>query len=310
MTDAPSSLRPLVIVNPRAGTGAGAATARLEELLRAQGLHPDVRVTSGPGHASELAAEAQAEGRSMVVAAGGDGTVSEVVNGLLQPGGSPDAPVLGILPLGSGCDYVKTFGIDAQIEQAAARIASDSAPVPVDAARISFTTLDGPAQRVFVNIAEAGIGAEVVEAASQLPRRLGPAVYFTAFWKTLPRFSRRHAMLQDPASDQVLYEGSVMNVVVAIGRVFGGGMRVAPDADPADGLLDVQVHAGSKLDFVRALPKVYRGAHLPHPRIHEHRVSSLRLECEPAALIEADGEVLGTTPATFEVLPHALRLKV
>jgi diacylglycerol kinase family enzyme len=100
-----------------------------------------------------------------------------------------------------------------------------------------------------------------------------------------------------------------MDLVVPVGQVFGGGMRVAPAADPSDGLFDVQIHFGSKLDYVRGIAKVYRGTHLPHPRIREVRCASVQVGCDPPGLIEADGEVVGVTPATFRVLPGALRLK-
>ena len=92
-------------------------------------------------------------------------------------------------------------------------------------------------------------------------------------------------------------------------QVFGGGMRITPNADPSDGLFDVQIHMGSKLDFVRGIPKVYKGTHVPHPRVLEHLAAVVEVACDPPGLIEADGEVLGTTPATFRTLPAALRLK-
>jgi diacylglycerol kinase family enzyme len=101
-----------------------------------------------------------------------------------------------------------------------------------------------------------------------------------------------------------------MNLVVADAQYFGGGMRVAPDADPSDGRLDVQVQFGSKIDYVVGIAKVYRGTHIPHPRIRQAEVAELEIECAPPGLIEADGEVVGHTPATFRVLPAALRLKV
>ena len=86
-------------------------------------------------------------------------------------------------------------------------------------------------------------------------------------------------------------------------------MRVAPKADPSDGVFDVQIHFGTKIDYIRALPKVYKGTHIPHPRIREERARVVSIECDPIGLIEADGEVLGHTPATFRVLPAALQLR-
>jgi YegS/Rv2252/BmrU family lipid kinase len=293
--------RAYVIANPRAGRGtAGEAWEDLLRALHGRGLDPVGDLTQHPGHATELAERARRDGRELVVAAGGDGTVHEVVNGLLAHGPGPDVPSLGLVPFGSGCDYVKTFGIPTDLEGAVARIAS-ATPRVVDAGEITF---DG-GRRLFMNIAEVGIGPEVVDRAARLPRSLGGAVYFVAFWMTLPRFVRRRAVV---TIDAETYEGPMMNLVVAIGQVFGGGMRVAPQADPSDGLFDVQVHHGSKPDYVMGIPKVYKGTHLPHPKIREARGATVEVSCDPPALVEADGEVLGRTPATLRVLPGALRV--
>jgi len=285
-----------VIVNPKAGRGRGFA-----ELKAALG-EASFAETTARGHGVDLAAAARHEGIGMVIAAGGDGTVHEVVNGLLaeQTG---QMPVLGVVPLGSGCDYVKTFGIPSDLSAAVALLTSEKEPIAVDAGEVTF---DGGRRRFFANIAEVGIGPEVVDHASRLPRFLGPAMYFVAFCLTLPRFKQRTATV---AVDERKHDVQLTNLVIAIGQVFGGGMRVAPKADPSDGLFDVQIQTGSKTDYVVGIPKVYKGTHIPHPRVLEDRAATVSVRCEPAALIEADGEVLGNTPATFRVIPGALRLK-
>jgi len=285
-----------VIVNPTAGRGRGFA-----ELKAALG-DASFAETTARGHGVDLAAAARREGIGMVIAAGGDGTVHEVVNGLLteQTG---QMPVLGVVPLGSGCDYVKTFGIPQELSAAVALLTSEKEPIAVDAGEITF---DGGQRRFFANIAEVGIGPEVVDRASRLPRFLGPAMYFVAFCLTLPRFKQRTAAV---GVDDRNHDVQLTNLVIAIGQVFGGGMRVAPKADASDGLFDVQIQTGSKTDYVAGIPKVYKGTHIPHPRVLEARAATVSVRCEPAALIEADGEVLGSTPATFRILSGALRLK-
>ncbi|MEX2395303.1 MAG: diacylglycerol kinase family protein [Actinomycetota bacterium] len=288
-----------VIVNPAAGRGRAldAVTAAFE------GVALDVRIepTTRPGHGIELAAKAHREGVDIIVAAGGDGTVHEVVNGVLADD-TGYVPTLGVLPLGSGCDYAKTFRIPEDIGDAVKLIVSDVPPRTVDAGEVTFRE----GKRYFANIANCGIGPETVARAARLPKALGSAMYGIAFVLVLPRFKRRKAtvMLGDE-----LYEGPLTNLVVANAQVFGGGMRVAPNADPSDGLFDVQLQFGSKIDYVRGLPKVYKGTHVPHPRIREERVGVVTVECDPPAVVEADGEVLGTTPATYRVLPGAIRLK-
>jgi len=292
----------LVIGNPKAGRGRG--FDELRSALESTSIEFTIATTERRGHAADLAAGASRDGYDLVVAAGGDGTVHEVVNGLLRSDG--ERPLLGIVPLGSGCDYVKTFGIPTEVGAAVQLLASNTPPRTVDAGEITFRTKDGEGRRFFVNIAEVGIGPEVVDRATRLPRFLGPAMYFFGFLLTLPRFRQRTATID---VDGRTSEVGLTNLVVAIGQVFGGGMRVAPKADPSDGRFDVQIQTGSKMDYVAGIPKVYKGTHIPHPRIAEESGAIVTVRCEPDAMIEADGEVLGTTPATFRTLPGALRLK-
>lgn len=287
-----------VIGNPKAGRGTtdwGSILAGLDGA--------ELWLTEHAGQGTDLVKKARDAGVELIVAAGGDGTVHEVVNGIL--GAYPTA-ALGVIPLGSGCDYAKTFDIPSDVEGAVARIVSDRPPQVVDAGEIRCLRGTEESVRYFANIAEVGIGPEVVARASRLPRALGPAMYFAAFCLSLPRYERRTASIR---MDDETYEGPLMNLVVAIGQVFGGGMRVAPDADPADGRFDVQVQFGSKVDYVRGIPKVYKGNHLPHPRIQQSSAATVEITSTPRGLIEADGEVVGHTPATFRILPGALRLK-
>lgn len=297
-----------MIANPRAGKGEVAEEwEHLLALLHRNGFDPLGDLTQAPGHATELARAARRDGRELVVAVGGDGTVHEVVNGLLADGPGEDVPALGLVAAGSGCDFVKTFGIEAGIDAGLARLIRAGGHRRIDAGEVTFESPGGTRTRLFANIAEVGIGAAVVDRASRLPRGLGGAVYLLGFLLTLPAFRRPRATVTLPDGP---YEGPLTNLVVANGQVFGGGMRVAPGADPSDGLFDVQVQTGSKLDYVRGIPKVYRGTHVPHPRIVEARAGAVEVRCDPQTVVEADGEVLGTTPARFRVLPGALRVRV
>ncbi len=296
-----------VIGNPQAGRGV--ITKRWDELLgsmRRDGAEATGVLTEGPGHATELTTAAIHAEADMVVAAGGDGTVHEVVNGLLEEQ-SADGPVLGVVPVGSGCDYVKTFGIPIGIDGAVDRLLAETPTRTVDAGEIRCIRGDSEIIRYFANIAEVGIGPEIVARARRMPRSLGPLMYLAAFWLSLPRYEKRISAIR---MDRATFEGPVMDVVVAVGQVFGGGMRVAPKADPSDGVFDVQVHFGTKVDYLKGIAKVYRGTHIPHPRVQEELASVVEITCSPPGLIEADGEVVGHTPATFRTLPGALRLKV
>jgi diacylglycerol kinase (ATP) len=298
----------VVIANPRSGRGkVGKDLGEVERILRDEGLDHRIVLTTHPGHATEVARAALAGGERYLVAAGGDGTVHEVVNGMLRDGQPVAADaVLGVVASGSGCDFVRSFGLPGDAVQAAHRLAGDGVR-PIDVGKVTFTVGTAQATRYFPNIAEAGLGGAVVARASGLPAFLGPAKYFCGFWLTLPRF--RPAPIRLDADSQA-FQWRAHNVVVANCRFYGGGMQISPRSEPDDGALDVLVMVGPKSDAFTMLPKIYRGTHLPHRNIVELRVSRVRIDTDLPFRIEADGEVLGTTPATFEVIRNPIRVKV
>ena len=282
----------------------------MEETLRSLGLEPEVRTTEGPGDAARIARQGVGEGRRLVVAVGGDGTVHEVVNGILDAGDGTGAEecALGVIGAGSGCDFIRTFGLPGEPKAAASRLAGERTR-RLDVARISYVDPGGgTASRYFANIAEAGLGGSTAARAARLPAGLGPARYFFAFWATLPGY--RPGPVRIEADGEVVHEGRAVNVVVANCRFFGGGMEVSPRSDPDDGALDLLVFTGPKIDSFTMLPRVYRGRHLPHANVVELKGRRFHLAAEQPFRIEADGEVLGTTPATVEVVPSAIKLKV
>lgn len=297
-----------LICNVRAGRGrvAQSLSAIRSELDR-RGLEHDLFETSHAGHATEIARRRLEEGCRFLVAVGGDGTVHEVVNGMIDGDRAvePDA-VLGVVATGTGCDFVKTFGLPTEPAYAVGHLDGKDS-FAIDVGKVTYTR-DGREQvRYFPNIAEVGIGAAVVERAARLPRWLGPTVYFFAFWMTL----RKHkpARVKVDLVDRS-YEGPMNNLVVANCQYFGGGMRIAPKAVPTDGLLDVQIEHANKREAIAIMPRVFKGQHIPHPQIKEAKRVRVAIESERPLLVEADGEVLGTTPARFEVLKDVIRLKI
>ena len=306
-----SPFGPLVLIaNPNAGRGAvDKALPRIEGVLADKNLSYRIVRTTHPGHATEAARQALRDGERYLVAVGGDGTVHEVVNGMVENGGplAADA-VLGVVAAGSGCDFVRSFGLPGDPVQAAAHLAGDQVR-PIDVGTVTFTDQGVTRTRCFVNIAEAGLGGAVVARAAGLKagRFLGGARYAAGFWLTLPRF--RPAAVRLDANGQ--YRAwRAFNVVVANCRFYGGGMQISPNSDPGDCLLDILVMTGPKSDSFTTLPKVYKGAHLPHRNIAELQAAQLSLEADPDFPVEADGELLGTTPASFGIIPGAVRLKV
>jgi diacylglycerol kinase (ATP) len=299
-----------VIVNPHAGKRrVGEEIPELERSLQARGLPYTLHRTEGPGDATRLAQGALQNGGRFLVAVGGDGTVHEVVNGMFDEGKpiTPE-PVLGVVAAGSGCDFVRTFGLPGDVTRSCQHLLGENT-YPLDIGKITYVDGDGREQiRYFPNVAEVGLGASVAGRADRLPAGLGQSKYFFAFWLTLSRFKLAQLQVQ---ADRRTYEGTGVMVIVGNCQYYGGGMKISPRSYPGDGVLDVLIFKGPKSDAFTLLPKVYRGEHLPHPRIAEFRVKQLlRVEADRPLPVEADGEVLGFTPASFEVLPQAVLMKL
>ena len=299
--------RLVIIANPRAGQGK--VERHLPEIERAL---TDARLayrivrTTHPGHATEAARQALESGDRYLVAAGGDGTVNEVLNGMLDDGAAAYDALLGIVAAGSGCDLIKSLGVPGDAVRASQHLLTDAVR-HIDVGKVTFTDGGHEVTRYFANIAEAGLGAAVVARTTKLPRSLGAAKYFCGFWLTLPAF---HPAVVKLDADGSSFEWRAHNVVVANCQYYGGGMHISPKSQPDDGMLDVLAMVGPKTDAFTMLPKIYKGTHLPHRDIAEARARTVRIDANPPLLIEADGEMLGTTPATFAVVPNAIRVKV
>jgi len=314
----------LVVVNTRAGRGAMRhAWPKVREVLEAAGLEYEVAPTERPGHATELARAGIESGIRYVVAVGGDGTVHEVVNGMMGENGplDPEA-VLGVVPSGSGSDFGRTYGMAQDPAIAAQHLAGDTLWGRIDVARIAYTAFDGTAgQRWFANIAEVGIGGDVVVEAVQMPKWLGGLTYRLAAVKAITRFRPQRASIRmnaraatsraatEPLAD-VVHESPVSLVVIANGQFFGGNLRVVPRAIPSDGMLDVLIASGTKWDGIRMLQRMPSGTHIPSPNVLEYLANSLSMDAPRPMTVEADGEPLGTTPVTVDLVPAALRLKI
>jgi diacylglycerol kinase (ATP) len=299
-----------VVVNPHAGRRhVGEEVPELERTLRARGLPYRLLRTGGRGDATRFTREALEAGGRYVVAVGGDGTVNEVVNGMFDGEEKPIVPdpVLGVVAAGSGCDFVRTFGLPGDATRACHHLAGENT-YPLDVGRIGFTTPAGEEARYFVNVAEAGLGAAVAARAERMWSGIGQAKYFVGFWLTLPRFKLANVRIQ---ADARTYEGPAFLVVVGNAQYYGGGMKISPRSYPGDAVLDVLVFKGPKSDSFTLLPKIYRGEHLPHDHVQEFRVKRrLVIDADRPLPIEADGEVLGTTPATVDVLAQPIQMKL
>lgn len=301
----------VVIANPAAGLGDGGVVQRLRDGLDAQQFDYELMVTEGRGHATQLARDAVlSKNRRYVIAVGGDGTVHEVVNGLVdaeQGVAVAENLVLGVVSAGSGADFARTFGLDRPPEKLIAHLTS-STSMAVDLGRVRTMTADGNLRTaVFANVAEAGFGGKVARIAARLPRRLGPARYAAGIVVGWGGFRRVETTIVIDSSERT---DRVCNVVVANGQFFGGGMHVAPRALPNDGVFSVQSWGGSVTDVVRAARQLRSGTHLQRSDVRSWNSSTVTIRSVRPLMVEADGECLGATPASFSVLPAAISVKI
>ena len=297
----------VAVVNPASCAGkTGKAWPELRRALAAAGVEVEERLTREPGQATELTRQALRDGAGRVVAVGGDGTLNEVVNGFFDGDGAPIATdaVLGLVPSGTGGDFRRTAGIP--VGAAAAPILAAGANRPVDVGRL---TLDGAAARHFVNIADCGIGGEVVARVNRSSKRAGGTATF--LWHSLASLLSYRPRAARIEIDGTVEEGRYQNVVVANGRYFGGGMRVAPDADLGDGQFDVVLFGDlPKVRSITGIRRIYAGTHIGQPGIRMIRARRVRVTPleDPPLGFEMEGEEVGPAPATLEILPGAVRL--
>jgi diacylglycerol kinase (ATP) len=293
-------MRAGLIVNPRAGRGGGRPLARrIEEHLAARGLPC---ATSFSAAAGEIAAQAEAacrEGCDPLIVAGGDGSINEAVNGLMRAGGGAR---LGIVPAGTGNDFVKAAGIPGEWQQACERILAGEVRA-IDVGRCNG--------HYFVNSVGAGFDAEVARAARGIPWLRGNAVYGAALLAMLVRGVRRLRATIEDDDDRVVED--VTLIAVANGPYYGGAFHIAPGAVLDDGWFEVIVaRAVGRLGVLRFTPRVLAGTHLALPIIRHRRARRVTITCPEGLCVHADGEILADAAQRIEIelLPGRLRLLV
>jgi diacylglycerol kinase (ATP) len=239
-----------------------------------------------------------------VIAVGGDGTLNEVVNGI-----AGRDVVLATIPLGTGMDFGRTYGLPTKFDDAV-RVALEGDTRTVDAGRVSYRTWDGAdAERWFANVGSVGMSGAVAQRANGMSKALGGKVtFFYALTRVFFEWVNTDVTV---TLDDGERRGRMHDVVVANGVWHGGGMMLAPDAKPDDGLFDVVLIGDvSRVDFLTTAPKIYKGKHVGHPKVEVVRTARLTVDAGEHLPIEVEGEQVGTTPATFEVVRGALRVRV
>jgi diacylglycerol kinase (ATP) len=245
------------------------------------------------------------EGASRLVIVGGDGSVNEVVNGVVGAG----SVELAVIPRGTGWDFVRTFDIPRDLDRAI-DIALNGTVREIDAGSVTYRTWAGDeAQSYFANVGSAGISGAIAQRANESSKKLGGKVSY--YWATLAVFIRWQTGEMRVTVGDEARTGRMIDAMICNGRFLGGGMMMCPDARPNDGLFDVLLIGDvTKRDLAFVLPKTYTGKHLPHPRLELLRGRVVTVDADEPLPIELDGEQPGTTPARFEVVPRALRLRV
>jgi YegS/Rv2252/BmrU family lipid kinase len=295
------------LVNPASGNGVtGRRWPELAHRAATLGLAGETHLSEHPGHLIELAERAAESGASLVVAVGGDGTLSEVVNGLMRAGGEPE---LATIPLGTGKDFVRTYSIPSRFDDAV-RVALAGHARRIDVGRVAYRTWAGEsAERFVANVGSVGMSAAVAQRANGMSKALGGRTTF--FYALVRVFLEWQNTVVDVELDDEKRSGRMHDVVVANGRYHGGAMKLAPEAEPDDGLFDVLLIGDvNKLDFVTTAPKLYRGTHLAHPKVDLVRARTVAVEAAEPLPIELDGEQVGTTPVRFEIVRSAIAIRV
>jgi YegS/Rv2252/BmrU family lipid kinase len=297
------------LVNPASANGStGKRWPEIAHQAAAAGLEGDALISTRAGELADLTAQAVEGGARRLVAVGGDGTVYEVVNGLMRGGPHRDVE-LAIVPRGTGTDFVRTFKIPTKLDRAL-EVARDGRLQTIDLGRARYAAWDGSeADAYFANFGGAGISGAIARRANATTKALGGRISF--LWATLAVFARWKSAEIRVEVDGEQRSGPMFEVLATIGAYAGGGMHVTPDAAPDDGLFDTMLIGDvTKLDFVTTFPKIYRGRHLSHPKIEVLRGERVSIDADERLPITLDGEQPGTTPVVFDVVPGALRVRV
>ena len=287
-----------VLVNPYAGRTA-ANVEDVETAFASYGVRATITTTRSAQHLRSVVAHQISDGARDFVVVGGDGTAHQALNAIMttRPRSDPEM-TLSIIPSGSGSDFIRTFGHERGLNAGVARLRNP------DRYRIDVGRVAGSFGRAyFLNALNAGVAAASAATAARLPRNLGSKRYAIGFWLALAGFAQANIKAD---VDHHTFAGEAINVVVANGQFFGGGMNVAPRASLTDGLFDVQVFHGPRRRAFSVMPRVIRGSHLNHTAVRRYIGSDIELTVPDNWPIEADGELLGAGSVHVATIASAI----
>ncbi len=301
----------LVIVNPNAGIGKVSRDwGRISQMLDKHGFDYKALFTDGPLHAITLVAENIRSGYRKFIAVGGDGTMNEVVNGIFSQEEIPTTDIkAGMIPVGTGNDWVRTWGIPTDYEQAIQLLRKEFTMLQ-DAGLVSYYNSKRQGTRYFVNMAGLGFDGLVAQKTNADKRRGkgNPLLYFKHLLGSLFSYKSCNTTIRvDGREVKDLY----FSIGVGIGQYNGGGMRQAPDAIPNDGLFDLTlIRDLSKLSIVANVRRLYDGTIKKYHKVETMLGKKISVHCKTPILLEADGESLGHSPFTFDIIPQSVQVVV
>ena len=267
--------------------------------------------TEKPSHATEITRQAIKDGSDLVIGVGGDGTMNEIANGFFENRLiiNPDA-TLGILPSGTGCDLTRSLNIPPGLK-GALKVITEAPTIRMDVGKVRFKNHAGDdEERLFLNVADFGLGGEVVRRVTQRRLERKASSYVRCLITSMIRYKSKRIGIRVDGRD--LPRDEYLIGAIANGKLFGKGMKIAPGAELDDGLFDnILIRSMSFLEFCRHGWKLINGSHLSHPKISFIRGKKVEAfpEENDTVLLELDGEQLGSLPAIFEILPRNLAIK-
>lgn len=291
-------MRYLFIVNPVAGRGeAYKKWSVIKKEAEEELLDYDVVFTSEPGEGVFLAKAGVAKGFQVLVAVGGDGTINEVIRGIIEAGNSHQVK-LGVIAAGTGNDLIRTLGIPADVKKAV-QVLKNAREEKIDLGKINGD--------YFINTVGIGFdGAVAYEINTNVKWLKGTLAYLYGVLKTLIKYRSPKMLIK---IDEQIYEGRYFLVAIANGKYYGGGMMIAPDANVTDGLLDIVVIKDlPKLEVLKVFPKIFSGKHIQHSKAEVYRGKKIYLESSERVLIQADGELKGILPMGFSLEQQILSI--
>jgi diacylglycerol kinase (ATP) len=301
-----TNLRTVFLVNPASANGStGRRWPEIARRAAAAGLQGEPLFSRSAGELTELARSAADDGAELLVVVGGDGSIHEVVNGIA----SREGVEIAVIVRGTGWDFARSLGLPRNLDRGI-EVALSGRPRVIDLGRATYRLPGGgEGQSYFANVASAGMSGAIAQRANDSSKALGGKVsYILATFAVFARWTSNEIRV---SVDGETRHARMHDVIVANGLSVGGGMKLCPGAKPDDGIFDVLLIGDlTKRDLVLTMPKIFRGTHLPHPKAELLQGSSITVDAAEPLPIQLDGEQPGTTPARFEIVPQALRVRV